>query len=76
MSDPASIAGTALRLAEDSGGCDVLVNQAGIERYLRFAAADPAFEVAPRTLDTDILGAYRLDGPTSVFFRDGRAIAL
>jgi NAD(P)-dependent dehydrogenase (short-subunit alcohol dehydrogenase family) len=76
VSDPASIEGAALRLAEDSGGLDVLVNHAGIERDLRVAAADPAFEVPGRTLDTNVLGAYRLDGPTSVSFRDGRAIVL
>jgi NAD(P)-dependent dehydrogenase (short-subunit alcohol dehydrogenase family) len=60
VSDPASIERAAAQLAEDPGGLDVLVNNAGIGSDFGIAGAEPDFDAIQRALDTNFFGAYRL----------------
>jgi NAD(P)-dependent dehydrogenase (short-subunit alcohol dehydrogenase family) len=60
VSDPASIERAAAAVADDPGGLDVLVNNAGIGSDFGVAGVEPDFDALQRALDTNFFGAYRL----------------
>jgi NAD(P)-dependent dehydrogenase (short-subunit alcohol dehydrogenase family) len=60
VSDPASIAAAATRIADDPARLDVLVNNAGIGSDFGVAGVAPDFDAIQRALDTNFYGAYRL----------------
>ncbi|TMK39413.1 MAG: SDR family oxidoreductase [Actinobacteria bacterium] len=59
VSDPASIAAAAERVADD-GRLDVLVNNAGVGTDWGVAGSDPDFGAIQAALETNFYGAYRL----------------
>lgn len=60
VADPASIAAFAESLAADPGALDSLVNNAGVAIDAGVPGADPDFAAMQRTLDVNLLGAWRL----------------
>ena len=60
VADPASVAAFADGVAADPGALDVLVNNAGVALDAGIAGADPDFDAMQRTLDINLLGAWRL----------------
>ena len=60
VTDPDSIERAAAAVRQDPGSLDVLVNNAGIGEDFGVSGLDPDFELVKRTLDTNLLGAYRV----------------
>jgi NAD(P)-dependent dehydrogenase (short-subunit alcohol dehydrogenase family) len=60
VTEPGSIERAAEALREDPGSLDVLVNNAGVGIDFNVSGLDPDFEAIERTLDTNLLGAYRV----------------
>jgi NAD(P)-dependent dehydrogenase (short-subunit alcohol dehydrogenase family) len=60
VTDPASIERAAAAIRQDPGSLDVLVNNAGIGEDFDVSGLEPDFEAIQRTLDTNLLGAYRV----------------
>jgi NAD(P)-dependent dehydrogenase (short-subunit alcohol dehydrogenase family) len=60
VTDPDSIDRAAAAIGEDPGSLDVLVNNAGVGLDFKVSGLEPDFDLIERTLETNLLGAYRL----------------
>jgi NAD(P)-dependent dehydrogenase (short-subunit alcohol dehydrogenase family) len=60
VTDPESIERAAAAVREDPGSLDVLVNNAGVGIDFNVSGLEPDFDAIERTLDTNLLGAYRV----------------
>ncbi|MFN8130938.1 MAG: SDR family oxidoreductase [Solirubrobacteraceae bacterium] len=79
VADPASIAAFAESLAADPGALDSLVNNAGVAIDAGVPGADPDFAAMQRTLDVNLLGAWRLTAALVPLLRasgHGRIVSL
>jgi NAD(P)-dependent dehydrogenase (short-subunit alcohol dehydrogenase family) len=79
VADPASIAAFADSVAADPGALDVLVNNAGVALDAGVPGANPDFEAMQRTLDVNLLGAWRLTAALAPLLQEsgrGRIVSL